>query len=328
MHFRRMSGIGATWQRGEIVTHGLDEYRESIDDLWDLELNQLESARDGVRCRFAGDGRAVLYEERFGVAHLQQGSLGGDAIVFALADATARSGRWQGAACPEHSLAYAWSGESIDLMVPAGSRIRVAVLPGEEFESGFATLAGRAAREVFPRGRILLPVPAVNWGRLWRSWGSVIHGGSEAGDLGDRLIAEIAAACGGGGDRRAGDRRAGWSNYRRMVDRLEEGGSLDSAGALALELGISLRSLTEACSGSIGLPPGRFLKLRRLNRIRRDLIRCRADERTVTSLAVEHGFTELGRFAGDYKRLFGELPSETLARRPPRRVERVPGVVG
>ena len=36
---------------------------------------------------------------------------------------------------------------------------------------------------------------------------------------------------------------------------------------------------------------------------------------TVTGIATEHGFLELGRFAMRYRRQFGETPSQTLARR-------------
>jgi hypothetical protein len=35
----------------------------------------------------------------------------------------------------------------------------------------------------------------------------------------------------------------------------------------------------------------------------------------IKAVAIEHGFLELGRFAGEYQKLFGEKPSQTLKRR-------------
>ena len=57
----------------------------------------------------------------------------------------------------------------------------------------------------------------------------------------------------------------------------------------------------------------------RLQGVRRALRNQRAKDTTVTSVATGYGFYELGRFAGAYKELFGEVPSETLrgAANPP-----------
>jgi AraC family ethanolamine operon transcriptional activator len=46
--------------------------------------------------------------------------------------------------------------------------------------------------------------------------------------------------------------------------------------------------------------------------VRRALVTAPPGRATVTRIATEYGFYELGRFAGIYNALFGERPSETL----------------
>jgi AraC-like DNA-binding protein len=50
--------------------------------------------------------------------------------------------------------------------------------------------------------------------------------------------------------------------------------------------------------------------------VRRALLRADPSTATVTRLATDHGFWELGRFSVAFRALFDESPSESL-RRPP-----------
>lgn len=73
--------------------------------------------------------------------------------------------------------------------------------------------------------------------------------------------------------------------------------------------GVSERTLRNAFQSVYGMSPIRFLQLRRLHQVRRAL---RSDRvRSVTEAALRYGFGNLGRFAVEYRRLFGERPSLT-----------------
>ena len=81
---------------------------------------------------------------------------------------------------------------------------------------------------------------------------------------------------------------------------------------LAQVAGVSLRQLQQAFKAFTGLPPAHWLRLRRLNGARRDLLR--EDGVTVAEVAMRWSFWHLGRFSESYRQLFRELPSETLRR--------------
>jgi AraC family transcriptional regulator, ethanolamine operon transcriptional activator len=73
------------------------------------------------------------------------------------------------------------------------------------------------------------------------------------------------------------------------------------------------RSLRNAFGRVYGMGPNRFLRLHRLSEAHR-MLRVALPSQTVTRIATELGIWDLGRFAGEYRHLFGESPSETLAR--------------
>jgi AraC family ethanolamine operon transcriptional activator len=82
---------------------------------------------------------------------------------------------------------------------------------------------------------------------------------------------------------------------------------------LAQAADVSPRTLQTVFLDYYGIPPLRYLTLRRLHKVRDALRNADPDEMTVTSIAAQFGFWQFGRFAGQYRRLFGELPSATLS---------------
>ena len=77
-------------------------------------------------------------------------------------------------------------------------------------------------------------------------------------------------------------------------------------------MGLSERSLRNAFYGVRGMSPMRSMRAERLRAVRRALSERPSPDVTVTGVAIDHGFNELGRFAAAYKQEFGEVPSETL----------------
>ena len=77
-------------------------------------------------------------------------------------------------------------------------------------------------------------------------------------------------------------------------------------------VGVSERSLRNAFYSVHGMGPKRWMLIDRLQGVRRTLSEARSAPITITDVATDYGFCELGRFAGSYREAFGETPSETL----------------
>lgn len=76
------------------------------------------------------------------------------------------------------------------------------------------------------------------------------------------------------------------------------------------ELGVSRRTLQNCFQEALGIRPATYLRAVRLNGARRAIKNCGS----VTEAATTWGFWHFGRFARDYRALFGELPSMTARR--------------
>jgi AraC-like DNA-binding protein len=84
---------------------------------------------------------------------------------------------------------------------------------------------------------------------------------------------------------------------------------------IASAVHVSPRSLYAGFQASLNTTPMRYLRDLRLDMVRDALAGADPHQASVTAVALGHGFQHLGHFCADYKRRFGELPSETLRKR-------------
>ncbi|GGX88582.1 transcriptional regulator [Litchfieldella qijiaojingensis] len=112
------------------------------------------------------------------------------------------------------------------------------------------------------------------------------------------------------------DRQQGRPAYLSRLDALFRD-SLDQPLGLAdLEraTGVSRERLYRDFHTHFGVSPIAYFRQRRFEHVRQRLEQATPME-SVSSIAMDCGFQQLGRFSQEYKARFGELPSETLKRR-------------
>ena len=142
-----------------------------------------------------------------------------------------------------------------------------------------------------------------------------------AGILGEVVGAHVQVLLSAGSSSRPQFPR-GRRGYYLMLQRAEAYMRLHMRRDLAMEevceaAGASERTLRYAFEHLLHISPKRYLSMLRLCAACHGLSMADASRRSVRSVALSCGLWDLSRFAESYRRVFGELPSETLMRVPP-----------
>jgi transcriptional regulator GlxA family with amidase domain len=82
---------------------------------------------------------------------------------------------------------------------------------------------------------------------------------------------------------------------------------------LCTAAGVSTRALEYGFRDFYELGPMAYVRNLRLCRVRHDLLDPNRDDHSVSGAARRWSFTHMGQFSHDYRALFGEMPSMTLA---------------
>lgn len=94
------------------------------------------------------------------------------------------------------------------------------------------------------------------------------------------------------------------------------GAHLDDAmtvGDVAAAAGVAHRTLYKHFHDVRGISPMRYARECRFAEVRQALLQAGPQD-SVTTIAVQWGFCHLGRFSVEYRKRYGETPSQTLRR--------------
>lgn len=102
-------------------------------------------------------------------------------------------------------------------------------------------------------------------------------------------------------------------HLRRLAYIAEFGNESPTVLDLCKATGASERTLRYAFQEHFGISPKTYLSVYRLNKVRKELRNGHPASIKISDIANQWGFWHMGQFAADYRKFFGELPSETRA---------------
>ena len=218
-------------------------------------------------------------------------------------------------------------GAQLDAYSVAGSEDAILTVPVEEFEAAAAVHFPEIPGRILARGAGMRVDPGVQ-GRVRTLVDDlkrvILERGDGAGDpapcgrLRNELLPAFFAILRSGCEAlvplpsaRLSRRYGRWRQAREFIqDHLDEAVSVAD---LCEEIGLSERGVECLFQDLVGVSPTSFLRRQRLHCARRKLQRAGYAPGVVKRVAIESGCWHLGRFSHDYRTMFGEMPSETLA---------------
>lgn len=268
-------------------------------------------------------GSVHLFRKALDQRVVQQGCLPAGKLCVVMLDSATGPARLQGREVNDSSISVLRGGDEFMLHRPAQTELLALTVDAAQFDRLVAEqldapmLRGLLRRSCIDVGRsdlaefkALLSAMFV-WGQ-----GSTVYALPPRRDLDMQALIHdgLLAVLRGAG--REGKRVKGLSAHGivRECHRI----TMDSAASpppieeLCRRLRTSRRSLQDSFQTIAGTTPVDYLRCMRLNLVRQTLHRTTVRQASIGDIATRAGFAQLSHFAAEYKRLFAELPSQTL----------------
>lgn len=309
---------GSSCDTGQLeVTHV--EQLQQVVFPWQVQLQQLSPGEMTSKMEFLLVNGIMLYREFWSQSIYAMGLTPAGYQMFASGFKSPT--RWCGREIEGNVYAHGHTGIEMSFTTPADSHHVVLLVPDEIYESNFAEeedsdrilheqhhtyFSGRPSR-----------FPLVRWDNLiskYLAQPEQLNKVNTRNGLQSMLIDEIAALNAGPHQKDLYDGRQGNLIVQGAMQMIESLDEVIPVPQLAKRLGVSQRVLEIAFHKIVGKTPSKIMRWHRLQRVHDKLLRIDADAASVSSIALEWGFVELGRFAVEYRQLFHEKPSDTLRR--------------
>ena len=301
--------------------------RESFEDLagcmkdyFQIDAVQLESGNFQGQVDFIAGKGLLLYRENYPLRTHLEGELLGNRFGFSIPLLTAEA-RFLGETVDDNRISSSITGESFDHMMERGYQQMLLLVDHAKLlqmaeqlalpeASIKALLPGRrqktlqSNRDESQRIREIL-IPMLNAARQ----GSL----NISADQFEKVIFDAILPVLDGGEHDL-DRGPAAVTVHRALELASSITGPVFISDLCMALNVNPRTLHKAFIKIMGVPPSNFFQKRRLSRAYQILVDADPREFRVTDIAMQLGFSELGRFSMQYRGLFGESPSETIRR--------------
>lgn len=321
-----------------IDTRDVVEHAEGI-DLWEVNLHQVSPGRFHGQVEVVQLNGLIFYREHWNQRILATGATPQGYFVFggSTSSASGASADWCGDAVNRQQLALGRPASETEIIFPDQS-MHIALLVPEHLmlnhfgeEQVAAVLSSKRHHlNCSPQHGCDLVTRLDHMVSKYQANSALLTDVRECYAAEAQLMNDLAGAL---GDLSPEARREQPGRRRQTLHRaIEFSEGLREPVTVpryAAATGMSQRSLELAFQESLGISPRQYLRWHRMHNAHCELLAGDAESSTITGIAARWGFTELGRFSVEYKRLYGESPGATLKRRktaPPKRLsDMLPG---
>lgn len=291
---------------------------------WDIDFDQLDRGDfKGELFQMGIDGVLILHAHFNRQLH-QRGSSPKDMLTFAFTEAGSSPHIWKKKQIHPDSIMF-FSDNSLDVLSRTGFEVFSVSFNYEILETARQTFRLIEPPKFYNRSdALIINQPEIN--RFRRQFHRIIDTLRHCPDkIGDHRFSQnlkkdlsfnlCSALASSKNEPSRPPSRLKNINFRKIVDFINEGSAMQiSTSDLCQIAKTSERTLRRAFLERYGTSPMKYVKYIQLNKTRKELKQADPLKGKIADIANSYGFWHMGQFAYDYKRLFRELPSQTLVK--------------